>query len=375
MNVKHVLGISGGKDSAALAIYLKDRHPELDIEYYSCDTGKELDETYALVEKLNSYLGKKIKEVVAVKPKEETPYETTFDHFLAEYGGYLPSSTARWCTKKLKLEPFETYIGDDLTISYVGIRGDEEREGYISKKQNVQSIFPFRKNIWSEDVVRDTLNNRNISQIVSYYKKLSSENTNTEALKIANTPISLEFTLKQKLNTLLDINIKLFNNVVFEYLKTTDYPVGKLDEFPLIDNDDILVLEDIYRTLDDSGVGRPEYYNKKAYQVEIGGELKTGYYSRSRSGCFFCFYQQKIEWVWLYENHPELYLKAKEYEKEGYTWMEQETLEELSQPDRIKAIKKEHYTRTQRLSKKRKKTTWKDEIIEAEGMGCASCFI
>ncbi len=372
MSVKHVLGISGGKDSAALAIYMKDKHPELDVEYYSCDTGKELDETYELVEKLNSYLGKKIKEIVAVKPGEETPYETTFDHFLAEYGGYLPSSTARWCTKKLKLEPFETYIGEDPTISYVGIRGDEDREGYISKKQNVQSIFPFRKNIWSEDVIREVLNNRNISQLVVYYESISS---NKETLQLASKPISLEFTLKQKLNTLLDIDIKLFNKVVFEYLKTTDYPIGKLDSFPLIDNDEIIVLADVYRILDDSGVGRPAYYNKKEYQVEIDGELKTGYYSRSRSGCFFCFYQQKIEWVWLYENHNALYLKAKEYEKEGYTWMEQETLEELSHPDRIKGIKKEHYTRTQRLSKKRKPTTWKDEIIEAEGMGCASCFI
>lgn len=375
MSVRHVLGISGGKDSAALAIYLKDRHPELDVEYYSCDTGKELDETYELVEKLNSYLGKKIKDVVAVKPGEETPYETTFDHFLAEYGGYLPSSTARWCTKKLKLEPFETYIGDEPTISYVGIRGDEDREGYISKKQNVQSIFPFRKNIWSEDVVREVLNNRNIPQLVTYYENSSSEGTNKEALELTSKPISLEFTLKQKLNTLLDIDTKLFNKVVFEYLKTTDYPIGKLDEFPLIENDDTLVLEDVYRILGESGVGIPAYYNKKEYQVEIDGVVKTGYYSRSRSGCFFCFYQQKIEWVWLYENHLNLFKKAQEYEKEGYTWMEQETLEELSNPDRIKSIKKEHYTRTQRLSKKRKPTTWKDEIIEAEGMGCASCFI
>ncbi|MEQ8711446.1 MAG: phosphoadenosine phosphosulfate reductase family protein, partial [Cyclobacteriaceae bacterium] len=112
MEVKHVLGISGGKDSAALALYLKNRHPEIDVEYYTCDTGKELDETYELVEKLNSCLGKNIKQIMAVEPEKDTPHKTTFDHFLAEYGGYLPSSTARWCTKKLKLEPFEKYIGD-----------------------------------------------------------------------------------------------------------------------------------------------------------------------------------------------------------------------------------------------------------------------
>lgn len=38
--VRHVLGISGGKDSAALAIYLRNKYPDLDIEYYCCDTGK-----------------------------------------------------------------------------------------------------------------------------------------------------------------------------------------------------------------------------------------------------------------------------------------------------------------------------------------------
>lgn len=35
-NVRHVLGISGGKDSAALAIYLKDNYPEISakMEYF-----------------------------------------------------------------------------------------------------------------------------------------------------------------------------------------------------------------------------------------------------------------------------------------------------------------------------------------------------
>ena len=50
-----------------------------------------------------------------------------------------------------KLESFEKFVVDDPVVSYVGIRGDEEREGYISRKSNIQSIFPFRKNIWSEE--------------------------------------------------------------------------------------------------------------------------------------------------------------------------------------------------------------------------------
>ena len=42
MKVRHILGISGGKDSAALAIYLKEKYPNLKIEYYNSDTGCEL---------------------------------------------------------------------------------------------------------------------------------------------------------------------------------------------------------------------------------------------------------------------------------------------------------------------------------------------
>ncbi len=141
-NVRHVLGISGGKDSAALAIYVKTKYPSINLEFYTCDTGKELEETYELIKNLEVYLGIKIELLQGTHDSSEEP----FDHFLKMYGGYLPSSNARWCTKKLKLEPFEKYVGDDPVISYVGIRGDEDREGYISTKKNIQSIFPFRKN-------------------------------------------------------------------------------------------------------------------------------------------------------------------------------------------------------------------------------------
>jgi tRNA(Ile)-lysidine synthase TilS/MesJ len=33
-NERHVLGLSGGKDSAALAVHMRQAHPELDIEYF-----------------------------------------------------------------------------------------------------------------------------------------------------------------------------------------------------------------------------------------------------------------------------------------------------------------------------------------------------
>ena len=54
--VRHILGISGGKDSAALAIYLKQKYPQLKIEYYNSDTGCELAETEVLIDRLGAYL-------------------------------------------------------------------------------------------------------------------------------------------------------------------------------------------------------------------------------------------------------------------------------------------------------------------------------
>ena len=137
--IKHVLGISGGKDSAALAIYMSRKHSDVNVEYYTCDTGKELTETYDLINKLNSVLGKNIRLYKSID-ELNSPEKNPFDHFLAMYGGYLPSATARWCTGKMKLEPFENEIGTTPTISYVGIRGDENREGYISKKENTKMV-------------------------------------------------------------------------------------------------------------------------------------------------------------------------------------------------------------------------------------------
>ena len=83
-----------------------------------------------------------------------------------------------------------------------------------------------------------------------------------------------------------------------------------------------------YRILEESGLGLPDYYNW-----------------RTRSGCYFCFFQRKSEWVGLLEEHPDLFELAKGYEKfneetgERFTWSQGESLEELSDPERIAEIK------------------------------------
>ena len=228
-NTRHVLGISGGKDSAALAIYIRDRYPEVHekIEYFFTDTGAELKEIYEFLDKLESYLGKEIIRLSSGKD---------FEHWLKLHNEYLPSPQQRWCTRVMKIKPFEDFVGDDPVVSYIGIRADENREGYISKKETIKPVFPFIE--------------------------------------------------------------------------------------------DGLVRDDIFKLLEDS-VGIPEYYKW-----------------RSRSGCYFCFFQRQDEWLGLKRNHPELFEKAKAFEKRerekydwasgkqaikghGYTWSSQGSIDEL----------------------------------------------
>ena len=114
----------------------------------------------------------------------------------------------------------------------------------------------------------------------------------------------------------------------------------------------------------------PEYYNK----IDFQWNGKSGQYTRGRSGCFLCFFQQKIGSVWLYEQHPEKFAKAMEYEKDGYTWCQDETLADIIKPDRMQGIKEEFLKRQERVGVAKK--DWKDIILEeAEAEGCAACFI
>ncbi len=364
--VRHVLGISGGKDSTALAIYLRDNYPELPIEYYFCDTGKELAETYQLIDSLEAYLGKPIVRLNAAPGSSDAP----FDHFLTMYGGYLPSPSSRWCTRKLKLEPFEQWVGNDPVVSYVAIRGDEQREAYISKKSNIQSIFPFRRNIWSEDVVRLLLQDSSMQELADLYSNYLAGEKLDFVLQIVSQPLTPRFNQTVKLNALLEFSVTAFNHVVFDYLKTTDYSLAHVETFPLLENEDNLTKADVFRILEESGVGLPKYYTK--LEFDVNGE--KGIYHRSRSGCFFCFFQQKIEWIWLYEQHRDLFEKAVEYEKDGFTWMQNERLEDLVKPERMKQVKEEHMHRLAAQSQQGSNKLL-DILEDDEEPACAACFV
>ena len=57
---RHILGLSGGRDSAALAVWMRENRPELELEYFFTDTGKELPEVYDFLDRLEGFLGRPI---------------------------------------------------------------------------------------------------------------------------------------------------------------------------------------------------------------------------------------------------------------------------------------------------------------------------
>ena len=90
----HIVNISGGKDSAALAVYVRTKYPEIHnlADYVFCDTDCELEETYEYLETLEDYLGKRIQRLNALSLMDirEKPDRNPFDVLLREkFGGYL----------------------------------------------------------------------------------------------------------------------------------------------------------------------------------------------------------------------------------------------------------------------------------------------
>jgi len=89
--------------------------------------------------------------------------------------------------------------------------------------------------------------------------------------------------------------------------------------------------------------------------------LPKYYEWRSRSGCTFCFFQQKIEWVRLKKVHPEAFENAKALEKTAtangspFTWTQGESLVMLEEPSRVKQIEEDFEKRLARKQVKKEK--------------------
>jgi 3'-phosphoadenosine 5'-phosphosulfate sulfotransferase (PAPS reductase)/FAD synthetase len=239
-DARHILPLSGGKDSTALAVYLLRRFPEVPFEPVFTDTGTELPETYEYLSRFEAILDVAVTRVTALDmlgirlKGSRTPFDVVLNEY---YGHFLPSPQARWCTRMLKIKPFEHHVGADRAYSYIGIRADEQRSGYlpgrkpilISERSNIIPVYPFR-----------------------------------------------------------DANMGL---------------------------------DEVKAVLQDSGLGLPPYYKW-----------------RTRSGCYFCFYQQIGEWQGLKEEHPDLFERAKRYERaengRTYTWVDGRSLSDIEKLER-----------------------------------------
>lgn len=153
-SIKHVVGLSGGKDSTAMALRLVELHPERDFEFICNATGDELPEMVAHWEKLEMMLGKPLKKVT---------YPGGLNA-LIEQLGMLPNFRARWCTRILKIEPTIEYFSSlpAGSVLYIGLRADEEtREGGLYG-DDVLVNFPMREWGWRECDVWEYLDAKGI---------------------------------------------------------------------------------------------------------------------------------------------------------------------------------------------------------------------
>ena len=75
------------------------------------------------------------------------------------------------------------------------------------------------------------------------------------------------------------------------------------------------------------------------------------------------------------ETHPELYEKAKEFEKSGFTWNEGESLEELAKPERVKEIKIKHIEKMKKNSANCKSGSLLSILEPNMGNSCPACFL
>lgn len=157
--VAHVVGLSGGKDSTAMALALTEREPR-PYTFVCTPTGDELPEMVAHMTRLEGLLGQ-----ATVRLTNGTLATQI------EANRMLPNVFARWCTRLLKLKPFGAFVAAaSPAVAYVGLRSDEEdREGtrpggdYAPANAAVKQDFPLQRWGWGIDEVRGYLAARGVS--------------------------------------------------------------------------------------------------------------------------------------------------------------------------------------------------------------------
>lgn len=144
----HIVALSGGKDSTAMALMLKEREPETGFTYICTPTGNELPDMFAHWRRLSDVLGSPIYPIMA----------GTLESVIEEEG-MIPNFRARFCTRRLKIEPFKGFLLTVIpAVSYVGLRADEADRGgadyggdvKLSSPDGVTQRYPLQE--WNMDL-------------------------------------------------------------------------------------------------------------------------------------------------------------------------------------------------------------------------------
>lgn len=153
----HVVALSGGKDSTAMALRLRELNPDREYEYVCTPTGDELPEMHRHWQDLERRLGKKIHKI-SLYPNENGLLALIRDQKM------IPNFRARFCTRMLKIEPMISWLIRNRPVThYVGLRADEEtRVGIYGDIEGVQHDYPMQKWGWGIGDVRSYLKEKGI---------------------------------------------------------------------------------------------------------------------------------------------------------------------------------------------------------------------
>lgn len=142
--MNHIIAISGGKDSTAMALALKQREIR-EFSYVITPTGDELPEMTEHWNKLEQWLNSKM---TVVSPRYSLSE-------LIDKMNALPNFRMRFCTRMLKIIPFQSHIMNHRPCTiYVGLRADEEgRAGVEWDDPDITVRYPLREWNWGLDEV------------------------------------------------------------------------------------------------------------------------------------------------------------------------------------------------------------------------------
>ncbi|GIM62133.1 hypothetical protein CAPN008_21830 [Capnocytophaga canis] len=161
-----LITFSGGRTSAFMAVFCKERYKDDNLLFVFANTGKERPETLDFVHQCDKYFNLNLVWLEADISQEKgigtgykiVDFETAnrngqpFENAIKKYG--LPSKLYRHCTRELKEVPIHKFAKQIFKGDYVtalGIRADEPHRQ--SHKKNV--IYPLAETNITEKFIRE----------------------------------------------------------------------------------------------------------------------------------------------------------------------------------------------------------------------------